>query len=360
MRPRITFVVPSLQGGGAERVALSLLASLDTDRYDPTVLIFDDSGPFSDLVPAHVAVHVIGHRRLRKAFPGMFMALRRIRPQVIFSTLGYANLAVLAMRPFLHGRPRVLIRESNTPSRSLPTLANANLLRLGYRLLYRHADKVICQSQLMGAELVNDFGVRPDRIAHLANPVDVGAIRGDAAPPPPPTRLEGVGPRFVAAGQLVYQKGFDRLLDLMASASSDSHLTILGSGAEVGSLAEQGRALGIGDRVHFGGFSPCPWPTFAGADAFLLPSRWEGMANVALEALACGTPVIGTPEAGGLAEVAAAAPPGAVTLASFDAGFLRAMGDVLPRHDVTLRPSLLPASFEVKTVAATFAQFVAT
>ncbi len=50
-----------------------------------------------------------------------------------------------------------------------------------------------------------------------------------------------------------------------------------------------------------------PW--LAGCDVVLLPARWEGLPNVALEALACGTPVIAAREAGGIDEIARSAPP---------------------------------------------------
>jgi glycosyltransferase involved in cell wall biosynthesis len=223
-------------------------------------------------------------------------------------------------------------------------------------LLYRYADVVICQSNLIGVELVENFGIKPDRVVYLANPVDVGEIRKAARTP---ERWEGPGLRFVSAGHLTYQTGFDRLLDLMAGTPPACHLTIFGEGSERLALAERGRALGIGDRVRLAGYSSCPWPSFAGADAFLLPSRWEGMPNAALEALACGTPVIGTPESGGLQEVAAVAPSDAVTIAPMGPEFLHAMGEVEPRSELLLRPSLLPRHFEADVVSAMFAELLA-
>ena len=95
-------------------------------------------------------------------------------------------------------------------------------------------------------------------------------------------------------------------------------------------------------------------PALAGADAFLLPSRWEGMPNVALEALAVGTPVIGTPEAGGLPEIRKLAGPRAVTIARDD-GFVTALNQVKPRvfeTQASLRDSLLPEAFQLPKVMA--------
>ena len=78
----------------------------------------------------------------------------------------------------------------------------------------------------------------------------------------------------------------------------EAHLTILGDGADKLLLECRIASLNLGDRVELRGFDPNPWAYYAGADAFLLPSRWEGMPNAALEALACGTPVIAMSHAG--------------------------------------------------------------
>jgi glycosyltransferase involved in cell wall biosynthesis len=70
-------------------------------------------------------------------------------------------------------------------------------------------------------------------------------------------------------------------------------------------LKEQAARRGLGDVVTFLGFQPNPFPYLKHADLFLLPSRYEGLPNIVLEALAVGAPVVASDCPGGLREIQA-------------------------------------------------------
>ena len=351
MSRAVAFVLPSLAGGGAERVTLTLAGGLDRARFAPQLIVFDRSGPLTDSVPQDIAVTDLQRPRLRHARPALIAALRQLRPDIVVSTFGYVNLALLAARRRLPRGTRLVLREANLPSLSLPQARFGWLMALGYRRWYRHADRVIATSQRMADEFAERYAVPRAGLAILPNPVDEAGLREAAAKP---ARMPGPGLRFITAGRFVAQKGFDRLIDMFSELPNDARLTILGDGPDRAALARQADALGLGDRLALPGFTPAPWPHYAGADAFLMPSRWEGMPNAALEALACGTPVIVTPEAGGVAELAAAAPSDAVTIAPAGPNFLAAMRAVEPAPPAAPRPSLLPASHRIENAVAAF------
>ena len=319
------------------------------------VVAFDCRGPLRPLVPNGTKVHDLGRPRLRQAWPALLRWLRSSRPAVVLSTFGHVNLALLVMRPLLPAGTRVVIREANTPSLGLRRgrVPAPALMRLAYRLVYPTADLILCQHGMMAEEMTAQFSVAAERVAVLPNPVDSARLRAL-----PPCREPGPGRRFVAAGRLTRQKGFDRLIDVVASGSPSDRLCIFGDGPDRAVLEDRARECGAAGRIRFVGFQPTPWPSFAGADAMLVPSRWEGLPNVALEALACGTPVIATPESGGIAEVAAAAPVGAVTVAAWGDDFRNALTKVFPSPVDEMRPSLLPEHYERDRVIERFKSLV--
>lgn len=348
---RVAFVLPSYAGGGAERVMLTFANRLDRKKYSPMLIVLDPSGPLRGLAAPDLDIKALGVARLRFALPPLLMALRTARPDVVISTLGYLNLGILLLRSFLPRHMRFVVREANSPSSSLARLPYQRFFAYAFRRLYPRANRILCPSERIARELQTIFDLPPERMNVLYNPVDEEAIRAHAAPP---QRAPGEGLRFVAAGRLSEQKGFDRLLDMFAGLPGSSHLTILGDGPDRQDLLNQAEALGIANRVDFPGFMESPWGHYAGADAFLLPSRWEGMPNAALEALACGTKVIATPEAGGIGEVAGFAPPGAIILAPAGEAFAAAMRNAACAAPATPRPGLLPDNFKLDTAIGRF------
>ena len=312
-------------------------------------------GPMRSEVHDDVPIIDLKKPRLRTALPKLRAAVRRIAPDRVVSSMAYLNFGVLASLSTLPHSPSTLVREANSPQATAKALHVPFLAGLLYRALYPRASRIICPSETVADELAGYVGPGKKNIAVLANPVDVVRFREAA------TRLErhpGAGKRFVCAGRLTHQKGFDRLLNIFAKSGKDDQLTILGTGPEEERLRQLAGSLKIADRVNFVGFVSNPWPLYAGADAFLLASRWEGLPNVALEALACGTPVISTPEAGGILEIAGNVSGNALRVAHSDEEYLRLLLDTNQRAQTRPGPNLLPKSYELQSIVDRFAKIL--
>lgn len=133
------------------------------------------------------------------------------------------------------------------------------------------------------------LGVSASRCRVLHNSVDASRFAGDRKP-----RSGGRGLRLVHVGRHVRQKGLDVLLAALARLPKDAEVVVdqYGAGPLGESLRNEARERGVDARIRWHGLSKDVSGALQAADAFVLPSRHEGLALVYLEALAAGLPVI--------------------------------------------------------------------
>lgn len=156
-------------------------------------------------------------------------------------------------------------------------------------------------------DVLRGWGVPPERLRVIRNGVDLARFR----PESPQLARQRLGvdgaPLLLCVGNLVPIKGHSLVLDalsLLVRSHPGAMLCFVGDGPLREPLQAQVRTLGLAERVRFVGRVPndqlSPW--YSAADVLVLPSHSEGWANVLLEAMACGTPVVAT-DVGGSAEV---------------------------------------------------------
>ena len=341
----ILFILPKFSGGGAERVVINILNALCKNGHSVGLLVFDNNGPLSFLVDKNVPVYSLGTSSLRKSMLYIIKNINDLNPKVIFSTFGYINIFI---RSFLPPGLSIWVREANLPSISLQNNLWKRSMSFLYKIYYKKSDKVICSSKIMKNEFVRDFSVPKGIIEILPNPVDVQSIRALSTPL---KKFNCGGVCYVASGRLTYQKGFDRLLEWFSEIDNiQSSLVILGDGNLKDSLKNKIELLNLQDRVKLIGFCKNPWQWYAGADVFLLPSRWEGMPNSVLESLACGTKVVATIESGGVEELSCFCDDNSVEVANGKEEYLDAMKRVTVHEKISLSSSLLPEIYKIENV----------
>ena len=147
------------------------------------------------------------------------------------------------------------------------------------------------------ARTIRESGVcAPERVRTVPNGVDAASL---AAAAPLSRRELGVPegvPLLLVAGLLNAAKGQDLAIRaLVAPRLARAHLLVVGHGAMEEELRALARQCGVAERTHFLGWRADLARIHGAADWLVLPSRWEAMPYVVLEALACGTPVVATP-----------------------------------------------------------------
>lgn len=166
------------------------------------------------------------------------------------------------------------------------------------RLMFTHPAlrRVICNSAMVRDDIMQRFGVPAERLAVIYNGVDLERYhprnRDQCVAVRAGLGIPADAPLFIYAGSGFERKGVAQLLQAMARVSAQARVLIVGVDKHAKRYQAQAARLGLGDRAHFlGGRDDLP-ALYGAADAFVLPTLYDPMPNAAVEALACGLPVI--------------------------------------------------------------------
>ncbi len=329
---RIAFCITDLDPGGAERAIVQLAVGLDRTEWDPRVYCLGPPGALVDrLKAAGIAVECLGARSARSVGVILRLArhLRAFRPAILQTFLFHANQAGrmagrLARVPIVVCGIRVAEREER------------------WHLLLDRWTQSLVTHNVCVSRAVADFSVargrlRPDKVSVIPNGVD--CERFSRAMPADLSKL-GIprGARTIlSVGRLHPQKGHDLLIDAMApllAKHPDLHVLIVGEGPSREKLQSQIVELGCREQVHLAGWRADIPEIMKACTVFALPSRWEGMPNVVLEAMAAGLPVVAT-EVEGVREVITDGVSGSIVQGDSAADFRSGLQNML--DDAALR-----------------------
>ncbi len=279
-----------------------------------------------------------------KSFDGFFMALgsftllRRLRRETGFDIIdahfaypdGYA---ACLLSKWLNVSFTITLRGTETRHAKIPAFRQRMLLAM------RRAARVFAVAEALKRVAV-DLGVAESQVRVVGNGVDTQIFYPEAkAAARAALGLPADARVLITVGGLVERKGFHRVIELLPRLRQTFpklHYVIVGGASAEGDmgaqLKRQTAELGLTDCVHFLG--PLPAARLRGplsaADVFVLPTRNEGWANVILEAMACGLPVV-TTDVGGNREVVCRPELGAVLPFGEREALYTALSDALKR-----------------------------
>ena len=290
---RLVFCITELDPGGAERALTQLVMNLDRHDWDPHVICVGPRGHFADVLESAsvpvVCLNATGFASLPRVLYRLTREFRRLRPALVQTFLFHANIlgriaARLAGIKVVISGLRVAEKQSTwhgTVDRWTNFLVKCN----------------VCVSQGVAEFSERVVGLDPSKLVVIPNSVEADlfaqAIPADMTPfgIPQGSRV------FISVGRLDRQKGFDVLIEavsLLDPLPDDVYFLIVGDGPESESLSRLVAQKHLATRIRFAGRRTDVPQLLAGSHAFVLSSRWEGMPNAVLEAMAAGLPVVAT------------------------------------------------------------------
>lgn len=295
---RILIVTPDLQIGGAELVLLRLAEEFLTSGREVHLVSLTSGGALRNAVPAGVVLHDLagtsgsdarGLALAIRTLPKLVRLLRVTKPNAVLSSMTGTNFLSVIAGICVRRKARLVLREEASAIN-----IKGRIRRVALPKLYLRADAIIAVSKGVALDL-KSLGVAISRVHVLHNPVDVPRLRELAKIGP---ELPGGNnqPYVIALGRLVKQKDHVTLLRAYAASGlrKTHRLVIVGEGDQRAVLEGLAYELGIGTQVSLPGAMINPYRVLAGAALHVLSSRWEGLGNVLLEAMALDVPVVST------------------------------------------------------------------
>lgn len=301
--PDLALFIPTLGGGGAERVFLNLANGFVERGYRVDLVLASAQGSYLSELDSRVQLVDfrlrLGKGRLALSLFPLIRYLRQRKPKVLLSALTEANIIAVLSRIFSFIPIRLFLSEHNTFSIAVKrrSFLKKLLLVFGLRILYRNVDGIIAVSDGVASDLKRIIGRAADKIKVIYNPVVTPEmIEKSEEPLEHPWFAPGEPPVILGCGRLTAQKDFETLIRAFALVRKETpcRLVILGEGEERQRLEEIIKDLGIEHDVDLPGFVSNPYKYMKRAAVFVLSSKWEGFGNVLAEAMAVGTPVVST------------------------------------------------------------------
>lgn len=303
MRARVALATTSLARGGAETQVVQLAIGLRARGWETSVISLVEPAAFvAELAQARVPVHSLGMQpgvANPRGYIRLLGLLRGLRPQILHSHLFHANQMARLAR-LLCPVPGLIstlhsVAESGRASR------NIFWRDCAYRVTDPFGDVTVAVAEAVARRHAAARAVPQRKLRVIPNGVDTGRFRPDAARRERVRRSLGLGPEFVwlAAGRLMWKKGYETLLDAFDRCPK-AVLLIAGTGPEEDELRRR-----AGASVRFLGERDDVADLMCAGDGFVQSSLVEGLPMALLEAASSGLPCVAA-DTGGVAEVGAA------------------------------------------------------
>ena len=305
---RVALFWTGLWGGGAERVMLTIAQEFIRRRIDVDIVLTTAKGELRSEVPPEARVFDLNASRIAASLPSLVRYLRNEEPPVLLTALKSANCVAIWARLIANVSTKIVVSEHSTLSLAIQhseKLTDRFLPKL-MRYTYPYADRIVAVSEGAADDLASSLQLQREHIEVVHNPAVTPQLLEMAREPVDHPWFNGNGlPVVLGVGRLCAAKDYPTLVRAFRHVRQNrpARLVILGEGEKRADLEKLSADLGIEEWLWMPGFVSNPFKYMAKSSVFALSSKWEGLGNVLIEAMACGTPVVATNCKSGPAEI---------------------------------------------------------
>lgn len=297
----ITFLIPSMNGGGAEKVTMLLANELCLRGWSVTLLMSKREGPYLNKLDANISIIILKKRNISKNILEIASYLRVYKPTIFYSSMMYVNVVAGLAAKLSSYKGKLFFSEHSHVSAVFATNKNFTF-KVIFQLakwLYKGSNGIVCVSQGVEEDLRSLIGNIKTWV--INNPVESLLDLN--------TKVSKDRFRAISIGRLDRDKNFKFLIETFADVLSELddrdnyELYILGEGYERKNLEKLIVNLDLTGKVFLPGFVESPGELLNASDLFVFSSVREGFGNVLVEALSCGLPVISSDCKSGPSEI---------------------------------------------------------
>lgn len=296
---KIAIFIPSLRGGGAERVMLNLASGLVSKNYSIDLVVVKLEGQYINQIPQNIKVINLNSKRAITSIIPLIKYIKKNEPNVIVSAMGHINIVAIIAKLFMSNKIKVIITEHTTlslakkESKNLKEKITIKILKY----IYQYSDAIVAVSKDVAKDMSSILNIPLEKINVIYNPIiSDDLIKKSMENINESWFYPGEPPVVISVGRLTEAKDFDTLIYAFKKIYEKMkvRLVILGEGEKRSYLEKLIHDMGLDNDVKILGFVENPYSYMKRASVFVLSSKREGLPTVLVEALACGTPVIST------------------------------------------------------------------
>ncbi len=300
---KILFLIPSLTGGGAEKVLVNLVNNLDPTQYQITVQALFDSHTNKQFLKPHINYlysfkkQVRGNIHWMKIFPPSFLYNYLIKDDYDLAISYLQGATTRIISGCHHPKTKIInwVHNEFHDMRGISKCYRSPKEAIACHVKY---DATVFVAHTAQASFCKSMPALKDNVHVIYNTIEPEIIRSLAQEKIQDNPFDQGNVNLISVGRFVPQKAFGRLIRIVGRLKNEDHfpvhLFLLGNGKLQKKYEKLAADLHIQDSVHFLGYQQNPYHFVKNADLFVCSSLHEGYSTAVTEALIVGTPVVAT------------------------------------------------------------------